>query len=393
MQGGSIEQVQTDSTSAVSQLIDKQDVAGVTRSSVRDSNQFVELTRRVHRPPRFSRAGGSPSTARALRYAGNFHGRRPLDNNDQGQGGSSSTNAAGAPGADPTPPFPPTPSRSTASSPAFHRRSMAAPLASPRTPCCKFRHHQHGHGSAFEYNRIQALAPGDSWFNSSVTPRRSARSPRSQPVRRLYRGARSTRTAPLLLSPLAEFQRQSYRKAHRQYTSITQDFYNFVKSGSTIEKYMEGTALSRIQGIYHGSRTTGGQIDGQGFCPEDGLGTTCPGSFSLMLRPLGPTFNALYAQLERLASSPSLPSTRLNIPTDLLLIGDTEYLPVNIYATGNVIRLGRFQSEPWLLSSWTHKLTEQRPVILLVLLLIFIMTPPTSVGGGEGFPGPARVRT
>ncbi len=356
VQGGSIEQVQTD-TSSVSQLVDKQ-IWQESPLSVRDSNQFVGLT--AGASPGFTGRGFAINGARS--GAGNFQ-VEGADNNDQGQGGSG--NGGGA---------------VTSISPDAiqeYRVISSVPNAEYgraggfTTDTVLRSGTKQWHGSAFEYNRIQALAQ-NSWFSNHNNLR-------DHLVRNQFGGSiggpvYKDRT---FFYATAEFQRQRQGNP-ASYTGITQDFYNFVKSGA-YETWMEGGGNQQNK-TFITDPNTGNQIDGQGFCPENGFGA-CPGAFA-DVATTGPVFNALYAQVgPKGLPFPTLNPT--NIPTDLL-IGDTEYLPVNIYATGNVIDTVSYNENRASLKL-DHRLTTKDQ--LSFTYLADLNNTDSANIGGEGTPG------
>jgi hypothetical protein len=330
---------------------------------VRDSNQFVGLV-----------AGASGTAVSGRGYAvngtragsGNFM-VEGADNNDQGLGGGSGNGPGGA---------------VTGISPDAIQEYRVITSVPPAeygraggftTDTVLRSGTKQWHGSAFEYNRIQALAQ-NAWFSNHDNLR-------DHLVRNQFGGSiggpvYKDRT---FFFATAEFQRQRSGNPS-PYTSITQDFFNFVKGGN-YQKWMEGTAFQNLNTIT--DPNTGNLIDGQGFCPEE-LGHTCPGSFA-DVATLGPTFSALYN------SNPSIfPFAAINptpVPTDLL-IGDSEYLPVNIYASGNVISSVVYNENRGSLKL-DHKLTDHDQ--LSFTYLADLQNSTYSVGGGEGFPGPPEL--
>ncbi|HEY5329863.1 MAG TPA: TonB-dependent receptor [Acidobacteriaceae bacterium] len=331
VQGGTIEQVQTD-TSAVSQVIDST-IFNESPLAVRDPNTFVGLV---------AGAAGSGGAGRGFAVngarsgTGNFQ-LDGFDNNDQGLGGGAGPNAAGA---------------VTSISPDAiqeYRVMTSVPNAEYgraggfATDTVLKSGTNTLHGSVFEYNRIQALAQ-----NNFFSKRAGLR---DHLVRNQFGGSIG---GPIYKDKTFFFATVEFRRDRSgnpvQYTGITQDFYNFVKSGA-FEKWTEGTAQQNTAFIT--DPNTGGKIDGQGFCPEY-TGTTCPGEFA-DVATLGPVFTSLYARSP--SSFPFGTRNFTNIPTDLFY-GDTVYLPVNIYGDGDVIGTSTFNENRGSLKI-DHKLTTR----------------------------------
>jgi hypothetical protein len=369
--GGNVEQVQTDTT-AVSQLIDNQ-VWQDSPLSVRNSNSFVGLV-----------AGASPVAVSGRGYAvngarsgtGNFQ-VEGADNNDQGLGGAGIV---------------------TISPDAIqeYRVITSVPAAEYgraggfTTDTVLKSGTKTWHGSAFEYNRIQALAQ-ESWTDSKVP----AGTPplRDKLIRNQFGGSiggpiYKDRT---FFYATAEFERQS-QGGSGTYTGITQDFYNFVKSGA-YQTWMEGTTQQSL--MTKTDPSTGAVVDGQGFCPEVTGGTgvagaTCPGQFS-GTSSLGPIFSQIYAANPQFY--PFGTQNQTPFPTDLLLgegnITNGEYLPVNIYGTGFVVDPYKFNENRGSIKL-DHKLTSKDQLSFSYLLDLTNGT--YKYDGGEGYPGPSELQ-
>ena len=169
------------------------------------------------------------------------------------------------------------------------------------------------------------------------------------------------------------------------FTGITQDFFNFVQSGN-YQKYMEGTAFQNAATIPDPNVIVNGQpiqIDGKGFCPEN-FGTTCVGKFA-DVATLGPVFSKIYNS--KPSSYPFATRNFTNIPTDLLL-GDTEYLPVNIYGDGSVT-----ETTPTNISRGSAKLDHKLSARdqLAFTYAVEIDSTNDNIAGGAATPGPGEV--
>jgi hypothetical protein len=353
---GSIEQVQTD-TSSVSQLIDST-IFQDAPLSVRNQNTFVGLV-----------AGAAPDTANTGRgYAvngsrtgsGNFL-LDGFDNNDQGLGGGAQGGAVTTISPDAIQEY-----RVITSDPdAEYGRAGGF-----TTDTVVKSGTNHWHGSAFGYNRIQALAQNN-WFSNY-------QGLRDHLVRNQFGGS--------IGGPIVKDRTFFYATLELQrkvtanpatFTGITQDFYNFVKSGA-YETFMEGTTQQNPAANPNGDGTVG-----TGFCPQY-LGTTCPGAFA-GVKTLGPVFNTNYSQTP--GEFPFATYNFTNEPTDLLLGGST-YLPVNIYGTGNVLSAETFKQNRGTMKI-DHRLTGRDQ-----LSFVYTLDPDSDVvstGGGDAFPGPAEL--
>jgi len=349
-----VEQVQTD-TSSLSQLVDStiwQDSPLETRSQ----NSFVGLT-----------AGAAPDSAGTGRgFAVN--GTRPgsgdflldgFDNNDQGLGGGAHGGAVTTISPDAIEEF-----RVISSEPdaEYGRAGGFATDTVLKSGTNRL------HGSAFEYNRNQAITQNN-WFSNY-------NGLRDHLVKNQFGGSLG---GPIykdhtFFYATAEF--YHLRTAEPgSFTGITQDFYNFVKSGQ-YEAFMEGTALQNP------TVQADGTI-GTGFCPQY-LGRTCPGAFAGVSK-LGPVFQTNYG-----ATPKEFPFGNTNLsnePTDLLL-GGTTYLPVNIYGTGNIEETTVYNQNRGTLKL-DHRLTTRDQ-----LSFIYSLDPDNgtyNTGGGDSNPGPAEL--
>ena len=356
VEAGSIEQVQVD-TSAVSQLIDST-IWEDSPLSVRSQNQFVGLV-----------AGAAPDTANTGRGfavngartgTGNFL-MDGFDNNDQGLGGGAHGGAV-----------------TTLSPDAIQEYRVITSVPNAEygraggftTDTVMKSGTNRWHGSAFEYNRIQALAQ-ENWFNSESTPHL-----RDHLVRNQFGGSIG---GPIYRDKTFFF--ATVEIQHRRsgspssYTGITQDFFNFVKSGA-YEAFEEGLAPYNVA-------TPNPNGDGTvnvGFCLQYTTGA-CPGQFA-GVKTLGPVFNTNYA-----ATPNEFPFGTYNLtnePTDLLL-GGTTYLPVNIYGTGNITDTDTYNQNRGTLKL-DHNLSQRDT--LHFVYSEDLDNDTQNVGGGGSFPGP-----
>ncbi len=357
VQAGNIEQVQTD-TSAVSQLIDSTVFADSPLDN-RTSNAFVGLT-----------AGASPTSGTGRGYAvngarsgaGNFM-LDGFDNNDQGLGGAGALGGTGG-------------AITTVSPDAIQEYRVISSVPNAEygraggftTDTVLKSGTNKLHGSVFEYNRIQALAQNN-WFskNSGL---------QDHLVRNQFGGSLG---GPLVKDrtyfyATAEFQRQATGNPS-SFVGITQDFFNFVKSGA-YETFQEG--LTQQNPVKKADGTVG-----TGFCPQY-LGRTCPGAFA-SIKTLGPVFSANYAATPY--EFPFGTQNPTNEPTDLLL-GGTTYLPVNIYATGNITTTDNFAQNRGTMKL-DHKLSQRDQLAFTYSTDLF--NDVTNTGGGSSFPGPAEI--
>lgn len=353
VQGTSSEQVQVD-TSAVSQLIDST-VWQDSPLSVRNQNTFVGLT--AGAAPDDAGTGRGFAVNGARTGTGNFM-VNGFDNNDQGQGGAA--NGGGA---------------VTQISPdaiqEYRVISSVPPAEYGRaggfvTDTVLKSGTNQWHGSAFEYNRLQALAQNN-WFSNRDGLR-------DHLVRNQFGGSFGgpIKKDKTFFYASVEFQRQRQGNG-TTYTGITQDFFNFVKSGA-YERFMEGTAQQNT------TVRSDGTV-GTGFCPQY-LGRTCPGAFA-SVATLGPVFTKNYT-----ATPNEFPFGTTNLsdePTDLLL-GGTTYLPVNIYGQGTIVQTEQLNQNRGTFKL-DHKLTEKDQ--LSFTYMADLDRDSLNAGGGDAFPGPA----
>ncbi len=276
VEAGSSEQVQVD-TSSLSQLIDST-IWKTSPLENRSQNDFVGLV-----------AGAASGSGRGFAIngarggAGNFM-VDGFDNNDQGQGGSGTTfGTAGA---------------VTTISPdaiqEFRVISHIPPAEYGRsggftTDTVLRSGTNQFHGSAFEYNRIQALAANDFFSNRAGI--------QDHLVRNQFGGSFGgpIKRDKTYFFATTEFQR--YRQgAPITTTGTTQDFLTFVQSGA-FEKFMEGTAQNTgatpFANTATGLDSNGNQAIQVGTCVLN-LGSTCPGLFAKSAT-LGPVFTKLLA--------------------------------------------------------------------------------------------------
>ena len=292
-----VEQVQTE-TAAISQLIDSE----IWQSSPlenRSQNAFVNLTAGATPDDGLTGRGAAVDGART--GSGNFL-VDGMDNNDQGLGGGGAVGGGGA--------------ITTISPDAIQEYRVIShnlPAEYGRsggfaTDTVLKSGTSHWHGSLFEYNRIQKLA-ANSWFskNAGIT---------DHLVRNQFGGS--------IGGPLYKDRTFFYAtyEGHRlrtgspaTYTTTTQDFLNYVKSGA-FEKFMEGTA---------DQDPSSGTI---GLCPAY-LGTTCPGALP-HAATLGPVFQKLLK--EEPTAFPLGTKDGTPVAQGLYTGGSLQY-PVNVYST------------------------------------------------------------
>jgi len=294
-----VEQVQTE-TAAISELIDSE----IWQSSPledRTQNAFVTLTAGAT-PDSGTGRGAAVDGART--GTGNFL-VDGMDNNDQGQGGSSAVGGGGA--------------VTTISPDAIEEYRVIShnvPAEYGRaggfaTDTVLKSGSKTWHGSLFEYNRVQKLA-ADDFFSKQAGVQ-------DHLVRNQFGGSVG---GPIYKNKTFFFATvELHRKRQTTPTTgvtTTQDFLNFVSSGN-FEKFQEGTVLQDP------STTPLPQI---GICPAL-LGTTCPGALS-MASGLGPIFQGL------LKAEPSAfplgTANGTNQAAGLYTGGNIQY-PVNVYAT------------------------------------------------------------
>ena len=277
--GSNEEQVQVD-TSSISQLID----STVWKDSPlenRDQNQFVGLV-----------AGAAPDSAGTGRGfaingartgTGNFLADG-YDNNDQGQGGAG-TAGSGDGGAMAT--ISPDAIQEfrviTSTPPAEYGRTGGF-----ATDTVLKSGTNHVHGSAFEYNRNQAITANNYYSNQNGLI--------DHLVKNQFGGSVG---APIykdktFIYVSAEFQRLRVGNPSSEFTAVTPAFVDFVKSGA-FETFMEGTTQQDPTVGAVGSPEEG--TVGIGACPAN-TGAACPGVLSRSAT-LGPIFSQL------LASEPS----------------------------------------------------------------------------------------
>jgi hypothetical protein len=354
VEGGSVEQVQTD-TSAVSQLIDNT-IFQNSPLETRSQNTFVGLV-----------AGAAPDTAGTGRGfsingartgAGNFM-LDGFDNNDQGLGGGAAGGAV-----------------TTISPDAIEEYRVVTSVPNAEygraggfaTDTVLKSGSNRWHGSAFEYNRIQALSQNN-WFSKQSGLR-------DHLVRNQFGGSigGTIKKDKTFFYATVELHRRSTGSPDT-FTGITQDFYTFVTSGN-YKKFMEGTAFQNT------AVRADGTI-GTGFCPQY-VAPTCTGGFA-SVATVGPVFAKNYA-----ATPKQFPFGTRNFtdePTDLLL-GGTTYLPVNIYGDGTVLTADKLSQNRGTIKL-DHKLTGRDQ--LSFTYSADLDNDNVSTGGGDAFPGPPEL--
>ena len=274
--GTNEEQVQVD-TSSLSQLID----STVWKDSPlenRDQNQFVGLV-----------AGAAPDSAGTGRgYAingartgtGNFLADG-YDNNDQGQGGAG-TAGSGQGGAMAT--ISPDAIQEfrviTSTPPAEYGRTGGF-----ATDTVLKSGTNHVHGSAFEYNRNQAITANNYFSDSNGLI--------DHLVKNQFGGSVG---APIykdktFIYVSAEFQRLRQGNPSSEFVAVTPAFVNFVKTGA-FEAFMEGAAGTQDPTMGAAGTPEAGTV-GIGACPAN-TGNACPGVLARSAT-LGPIFSQLLA--------------------------------------------------------------------------------------------------
>ena len=326
--GTNEEQVQTD-TSSISQLIDST-IWQDSPLENRTQNQFVGLV-----------AGAAPDSAGTGRgYA--INGARTgtgdfladgYDNNDQGLGGGAAGGAVATISPDAIQEF----RVITSTPPAEYGRTGGFATDTVLKSGSRTLH-----GSAFDYNRNQAIT-ANNWFSD-------ANGLRDHLVRNQFGGSFG---GPIYKDKTfffvsAEFQRQSIGNPSSEFTAVTPEFLAFVKSGA-FEAFNEGTAMQD---------PANGVI---GACPANGE-PTCPGLLARSAT-LGPLFSKLYAAEPAafpLATSP-YPGGTGNVAQGLytseLLATPTIY-PVQIYGQTAVASLSKFNENRGTVKL-DHKLSEK----------------------------------
>ena len=281
--------------------------------SVRDSNQFVGLTNGA--APDSAGTGRGYSVNGARTGTGDFE-LEGFDNNDQGLGG---------PGIVTISPDAIQEYRVLSSvPPAEYGRAGGFATDTVLKSGTKT-----WHGSAFDYNRIQALAQ-NGWFSKTAGLQ-------DHLVRNQFGGSvggaiYKDRT---FFYATAEFQRQR-QGSPVTYTAVTQDLYNFVNTGQ-FQKWAEGTAFQN-----GGAGITGAT---PGYCPLL-TRTTCPGQFA-SAATLGNVFKGEYAQTGK-QTFPFGTRNFTNLASDISYEdGDTAPtaanpngftpFPVNVYGDGSFI--------------------------------------------------------
>ncbi len=290
--GSNEEQVQVD-TSSISQLIDST-VWKDSPLETRDQNQFVSLV-----------AGAAPDSAgtgRGFAINGARTGTGDFladgyDNNDQGQGGAG-TAGSGFGGAMAT--ISPDAIQEfrviTSTPPAEYGRTGGF-----ATDTVLKSGTNHIHGSAFEYNRNQAITANNYFSNQNGL--------RDHLVRNQFGGSIG---APIykdktFIFVSAEFQRLRQGQPTSQFVAVTPAFLDFVKSGA-FESFMEGTTqqdpgktvIPDPNNPPAADNSSGGYLTQQGACPVAGFAstgdfsTTCPGVLARSAT-LGPVFSQLLA--------------------------------------------------------------------------------------------------
>ncbi len=322
VQGEAVEQVQTD-TSAVSQLIDQQ-VWQQAPLSVRNSNSFVGLVAGA--------AGDSGGTGRGFAVngartgTGNFQ-VEGFDDNDQGLGGA----AIATMSPDAIQEYRVLTSVPNAEYGRAGGFSTDTVLKSGTTKW---------HGSAFEYNRIQALAQ-NSWFSNHSGLR-------DHLVRNQFGGSGGGPVYKDRTFFYATVELHRLRQGSPlTFVAATKDFYNFVKSGA-FESWMEGSTQQNPAFDAQGNQ-------GIGACPYY-TGLKCAGALT-DLHTTGPVFEKNLAGAP--LAFPFATDSFTNQFSDLYLGGPGGiYAPVNVFGNGYSISTETYNQNRGSLKL-DHRLTDK----------------------------------
>ena len=350
VQAVSAEQVQVD-TSSVSQVIDST-VWQDSPLEARSQNNFVGLT-----------AGAAPDSGTGRGFA--INGARTgagnflldgFDNNDQGLGGASSEGNGASGGAVTT--------VSPDAIEEFRVISSTPPAEYGRaggfaTDTVLKSGTNHLHGTAFEYNRNQAIT-ANNWFSDS-------NGLQDHLVRNQFGGSLG---GPIYRDKTffygtVEFQRIRQGSPEAGIVTVTPDFLNFVKSGA-FETFMENTV-----------------------CPANTAtdanpaGTACPGVLARSAT-LGPTFSALLAAEPSAFPLATSPVPNGNVGQGLYTTGIV--FPVQIYGQTAVSVVSPTNQNRGSLKL-DHKLTEHDQ--LSFTYLVDLNNTSNNHGGGDSLPGVA----
>jgi len=322
--------------------------------SVRSQNQFVALT-----------AGAAPDSAGTGRgYAingartgtGNFLADG-YDNNDQGLGGGAAGGAVVEISPDAIQEF-----RVIASTPPaeYGRTGGFATDTVLKSGTNRL------HGSAFEYNRIQALAANNFFSDRAGLI--------DHLVRNQFGGSfggpvYKDRT---FVYVTAEFQRQRQGAPESGIVATTSDFINFVKSGE-FESFMEGTAMQDPANGVLGACTYNTAT------AANPAGTPCPGLLARSAT-LGPIFSELYAAEP--TAFPLATGNFSNVGQGLYTSGTV--FPVNVYGTVALTSTSSLNQNRGSVKL-DHKLTEHDQ--LSFTYLADLDNTSNNNGGGDSSPG------
>jgi hypothetical protein len=370
--GTNEEQVQVD-TSSISQLIDST-VWKDSPLETRDQNTFVGLV-----------AGAAPDSAgtgRGFAINGARTGTGDFladgyDNNDQGQGGAG-TAGSGSGGAMAT--ISPDAIQEfrviTSTPPAEYGRTGGF-----ATDTVLKSGTNHIHGSAFEYNRNQAITANNYFSNTNGLI--------DHLVRNQFGGSVG---APIykdktFIYVSAEFQRLRQGQPSNEFVAVTPAFINFVKTGA-FETFMEGTTQ---QDPTVGADPTSPEFGtvGIGACPAN-TGAACPGVLARSAT-LGPIFSQL------LASEPSaFPLATIAVPGGEVAQGAftstndfsplTIRFPVQVYGLTAVTDTSSLNENRGSVKL-DHKLSEHDQ--LSFTYLADLSRTSNNHGGGDSTPGVA----
>lgn len=380
VQGGNVEQVQTE-TSSVSQAVDRA-VWENAPLSVRTQNEFVGLV---------AGAAGDAGTGRGYAINGARSGTGNFlvdgyDNNDQGMGGAGTTMGGGGAVTTISPDAIQEFRVITSTPPAEYGRAGGFSTDTVlRSGTNTF------HGSAFEYNRIQALAANNFFSNRQGI--------RDHLVRNQFGGAfggpiKKERT---YFWATVEFLRTSTASPTAGVVTTTQQFLNFVSSGQ-FQSFMEGTSQNLPGTVNVPGYTSATQVyQQQGVCVIN-TGATCPGVLARSAT-LGSTFSTLYSRFPGQFPLATQTDASSNIAQGLFTSGDcynpqctiltSTYFPVPVYGTTVVQSTNKTRDSRGTMKL-DHKLTSRDQ--LSFTYLADIEDSLSNNGFGDTTPGPPGIQ-
>lgn len=249
--------------SAVSQLIDRR-IWEQMPLEARNSNDFVNLVAGAV-PEQFDRTFRGPAVNGTRTGSGNFM-VEGVDNNEQGQGGVAICGSACGQGGSNTSISPDAIEEYRVITHDFNAEYGKA--GGFVTDTVLKSGTNRWHGSAYEYNRIQALTAED-WFTNNAVPINGVRL-KDHLVRNQFGGSFG---GPIIKDKTFFFSSVEFHRLRVSSPSVgssyTQQFYNFVQTGA-FQTFME--------------------TDPAGFCMQNLL-AACPGGFS-SASTVGPIFQS-----------------------------------------------------------------------------------------------------